>query len=61
MYKHARNSQVILAKTATVVGLHYLNQPFATLPHGNFRRSDYVTFFVALIGCSAILLRAEGT
>ena len=27
----------------------------------NFRRSDYVTFFIALIGCSAILLRAEGT
>ena len=25
------------------------------------RRHDYVTFFVALIGCSAILLRAEGT
>ena len=44
-----------------VVGLHSLNPPFTTLPHGNFRRSDYVTFFVALIGCSAILLRAEGT
>ena len=38
-----------------------LNPPFATLPHGHFRRSDYVTFFVARIGCSAILLRAEGT
>ena len=25
------------------------------------RASDYVTFFVALIGCSAILLRAKGT
>ena len=44
-----------------VVGLHSLNPPFATLTHGNFCRSDYVTFFVALIGCSAILLRAEGT
>ena len=32
-----------------------------TSPWTNFRRSDYVTFFVALIGCSAILLRAEGT
>ena len=32
-----------------------------TSPWTNFRRSDYVTFFVALIGCSDILLRAEGT
>ena len=32
-----------------------------TSPWTNFRRSDYVTFFVALIGCSAILLLAEGT
>ena len=32
-----------------------------TSPWTNFRCSDYATFFVALIGCSAILLRAEGT
>ena len=32
-----------------------------TSPWTNFHRSDYVTSLVALIGCSAILLRAEGT
>ena len=44
-----------------VVGLHSLNPPFATLPHGHFRRSDYVAFFVALIGCSSVLVRAGRT
>ena len=33
----------------------------STSPWTHFRHSDYVTFFVALIGCSAILLHAEGT
>ena len=32
-----------------------------TVSSSQSHRSDYVTFFVALIGCSAILLRAEGT
>ena len=57
-----------LAATLEVVKLHFAlrkeqitSLSSNTSPWTNFRRSDYVTSLVVLIGCSAILLRAEGT